>query len=791
MRNPFNQQPLKQLALFSGENNKKCLGEIQRMFSIYSNEINCESVFIHGERGNGKTSILRILNEEVQIQNYVSRIIYLKNDYTSDFVSFFKVLYESIFDYCKENEILEDVINQTEIAFHNPDSKYWIFDFYRKIINSQKSGVPVSIRAEDISNDLKKILAEINRKKNRGVEVGVKLIYFIDEAQNIFGNAEILNCLRHLIQEEIGVSFVLACQFPYDHANLNKVFGDLSRCFKIYRLDGFTSEKDVKDYIERALNSIGWSENDQRVRVQNINKIVENIFKITNGKVAFVIKVLNKMFEKIILGDDNKMRFNDPLLDEIAQDLLSSSGLVTGDSFNNLRARGIIELDSQDLDWFRFLVSNFHDSTPNAIYDLYFVFFQRPYNSKEYFVELFNKFIRMGCFRLNENNEINFESGADLLTANYYYSGCEEEKYWIQIKLALKNQHLSFGQTFFTTTFLDEIIKKVKVKRVFSVDIQNFTRDLPLIINEEGITYNSIEQFSFEGFLNNINSYKENLSETSESLILFIDNVFSILEKSLRIGCMSLSVSGSKPLGYRHLIYMKPFDQNELEKIVEVYNSKLKVAGIYKLEFVIESLEEIDFKRKDFLKLLSSCSNKKGFLFLSREVLDSTKKIYLNNVNLDSLETNEVINNLDFLHESVNSGYFDREINIINDVGYMLIKYNKEKAFNCFEYALKLEKSIRDSDWINLEQKEYYRFVYYNLAVLLAVDGNLALAIDYLSTSLANVRVNEEPASLYCLVVSEEGVITFEEHFDVSLKKMINKNLELLRKRLPAKELEG
>ena len=419
--NPFARQHLKDVSLLSGEEHQNTLRDIKRLLNLSRAKSNSRSILISGDRGTGKTSMLKLIENEASNFDCITVSYFLSDHYKDKTIQFFDELYNLLFKRCLRSDILIDevVAAQTAIAKGElpDDQRKWVFNFVRKYLEYKiQTDRPINLLAEDISADFELIIDELRRKDDLGANV--KLTIIIDEAQRIFDNPKILNIIRHLIQEEIGVTFILASQIVHDDSVIRQVFDRVDRAFRVYELKHFSSDEDVKDYIDKSLKSVGWKDKDILLNIQKLDTLITGIYRLTNGKPEFINGILEKMFDRVQNGIDRKLRLNDKILIEIAGHIESSSpdsnDYGSGPHFNLSRAAYIAALKGDHLKWFRYLSKSQFRSTPNEVYEFMNPFTYKEISSKEEFhgfvKELFRKEIIVSINRdENRSDSLGFQ----------------------------------------------------------------------------------------------------------------------------------------------------------------------------------------------------------------------------------------------------------------------------------------------------------------------------------------------------------------------------------------------
>ena len=159
----FARQHLKEVSLLSGEDHKNTLKDIKRILNLSKNKNNCRSILINGDRGTGKTSMIKLVEIDAGNYNCISVPYFLSDIYQNRTIDFFYELYSFLFKRCKQSDVLIEEIVSTETAIAKgelpEDQRKWVFGFMQKYLEYKiHSDRPINLMAEDISADLELII---------------------------------------------------------------------------------------------------------------------------------------------------------------------------------------------------------------------------------------------------------------------------------------------------------------------------------------------------------------------------------------------------------------------------------------------------------------------------------------------------------------------------------------------------------------------------------------------------------------------------------------------------------
>lgn len=794
--NPFARQHLKDISLLSGEDHKNKFEDITRLLNLSKNKSNCKSVLIHGDRGTGKSSLIKLIELKASDYNCIS-VPYFLSDVNEDrTIEFFFEIYSLLFKQCKANDVLVDEIRTTEMAIAlgelPKDGRKWVFNFMQKYLEYKiHSDRPVNLMAEDIASDLVQILGQFRREEKFGHHS--KITFIIDEAQRIFGNSKILNIIRHLIQEEIGVTFILASQIIHDDTVIRHVFDRLERAFNVFELKHFSSEEDIREYITKSLYSINWKERDLRLNIKNIDKLVTGIYHLTNGKPEFVNGILESMFHRVQKGLDKKLRLNDSILYEIADQIEASSPESIEDfnsGFNLSRAQYIISLKGDRLKWYRYLSKSLLRSTPNKVYDFMNPFTFEEISSKEGFhrfvQELFDKEIFLSVNREKRESEslgykFSRNKSKSKFDTPFMYTGNHSENVWTNLMIGLSTSSIQYKWQHPAQSFTEEIMVMSGFHGKRGVNFLSRASDR-FILNGSGTWHGEIEEWDVPGFLVGLKNGNINIEEFGIELVRFLFELFKssksnayVCAVNIRFNENSVSKISYQDAPYKEAVLLK------LKKVSERFNDESR-----KMTYQLAMIEKSSLLAPDeFSKLIRESNNTEAKRVIYHETVNPAIELYLD----DSKENkNEILNWINCVYEGLISGDDIPKYNL-NNAAYMFLNLGERaKALKCLEQVYdELKKS--DFDDAELDESTIALCVY-NYALLNALFANNKLAIDLFEEAIL-IGENISKWDLKALNLLSENLINGEYHLkesqsteDIDLIEFANSNIKVIKENL-------
>lgn len=797
-KNPFRRQALKDDSLLSGKKHSHSLDKIRKYFNQSYSELNCPSLLIKGDRGTGKTSLLKILENDNEKYNYYPVSLFLTESTAKDEISFFQGLYNNLFHLCKEHDILIEEITDAEksvsLGVVSSNYDYWVFEFIGKLIEYKANpSLHCNLISEDIVKDLKLIINQFRRVKNNDA---LKIIFFMDEAQLIFSNRNILEIIRHIIQEEIGITFVLASQDQIDEKPINDVFDNLNRAFKIFNLGYFETTSDISEFLKKSLYKVGWREKDLRLYINNYDKLLNILLKLTSGKPEFVNRIADEMFTRVMNEEDSKMRLNDEILIKIALDIekqnTASSPQEVG-SFNLARAEKIISLSDDEFQWFKFICSSQIISTPNNIFKYLKVFANETIDSLDEFKNFIDKLLGdnilfIGTLQHDDyDSRIGFRSSniqsINPLEMHYLYPGSNSEKIWISLMLQTKSKReIKFVSQPPWKTLLDEIMKIAGSNGSMALGSKDSHSNL---FSSAGFGNSNFENSSFKDFFQSLKSNKIDVDGFSIEVIEFLLEIISSNIKDVYFISLSLNLSN---------FCISQFLYIDGEILTSIDSRKVQLNDIaiklgmdsVKFEFVYEKLVKedlIDYKK--FEELILSSNNAAAKNLILFEASNKASDLYLADKGLNH---SEIMQRIECVYQGIRNGNEVKETSI-NNAGYMFMNLKQnDKAEACFKYILDRFNLRRYDDKLE-EVKDSIFLSMYNYSILLTSRGDFENAIKGFQEALefSDLIKDNEFSALNTISFNDENkMIEITEDTNngsIDIKAMINSNLKILKAR--------
>lgn len=786
--NPFARQHLKDISLLSGEDHKETLKDIKRLLNFSRQKNNCRSILINGDRGTGKTSLIKLIELDAGNFNCLAVPYFLSDNYEDKTIEFFYELYSLLFKRCLESEVLIEEIVATETAVARgelpDDQRKWVFRFMQKYLEYKiHSDRPSNLMAEDICADFELIIGQFRRKVEFGENA--KITILIDEAQRIFKNSKILNIIRHLIQEEIGVTFILASQLVYEDGVIRHVFDRLERAFKVYELKHFSSDQDVKEFIDKSLKSVGWKDKDLRLNIQKFDTIVSSIYHLTNGKPEFINGILERMFDRVQNGIDRKLRLNDQVLDEIAGQIESSSPDskdYRGFSFNLSRAKYIVSLKGDRLKWFRYLSKSIFRSTPNEVYE-----FMHPFTYDETATkEQFHRFVhelntKEILFPIDPSEKNTAELGFKItrneskspFDAPYIYFGNTSEKVWTNLMLGLRKSSIMFGFQHPADSFIEEVMFTAGFhgKRSLSVKSKG-----GLVLNKDGVWHEEGQSWDIQGFMEGLRDGASNIEDYDLQLVRYLFNIFKSNHHSIFVCAVNVKFSDTSRtrIAYQEETFSEA-RLEDLSKIVERVNDESRVISFQ----LVEITKDILLSKEEFSDLIRASDNVAAKRVIYIESVQPASELYM-----DDPEANreDILQWLDCVYEGVVAGD-DISFTELNNSGYMFLNLSEnEKALTCFHRAYNelKKRGINDPELSDSTAV----LIVYNFAIIKVLLNQREEASDLFheAISISELVSDWDIGALNVLFKNQDGTIELSEtqEKNIDLVALATSNLDLL-----------
>ena len=244
--NPFHRTILGNRELFVGEKHLTLLKRIKDQLKRNSISNQSKSFIISGDRGVGKSSLLKIISSESTDYNAISVNLTLTDKMVLESSEFFFVLFKQVIASIEQNLPEEDSIDLNSDLKNIVDKSRYIkfLDSYFSIQESK------SISPDELASDFKNIISLLRSNKD---QKQIKIIICIDESHKMYNKKDIIELIRVLIEKAIGVSFILCGERPESDSELDKVFGSIERGFEVVELNYFESFDDITNFFEKSL----------------------------------------------------------------------------------------------------------------------------------------------------------------------------------------------------------------------------------------------------------------------------------------------------------------------------------------------------------------------------------------------------------------------------------------------------------------------------------------------------------------------------------------------------------
>tara|TARA_B100000795_G_scaffold87468_1_gene63663 strand:- start:5634 stop:8129 length:2496 start_codon:yes stop_codon:yes gene_type:complete len=324
--NPFINNPLSEDDMDKMIGRDDELQQIKEMLNKYKQQSNfSEYLLVNGRRGVGKSTLKNKLITDSSNSQFLPVEFTLGSTNENKTVSpvnfFWGILKRTLECMCNYDENWkqdwEDILEFAKDEEHGDDigRENRVFDIPRKKYRAYK--IPdIQFDYNDVIADFNKILDYIRKDKD---DPNYRIIFFIDEAQCIYGSDENLMILRNIQEKQKGLIFFLFGR-PLINEDPNQiienVWGMSSRFGKIIQLSNFKTRKDVQDYFIKCLSSVGWDEKDWEETdgyFWNFEKACSYIFQLTKGNPSFVSRICSKMFELCANGISTQMKVKDSI----------------------------------------------------------------------------------------------------------------------------------------------------------------------------------------------------------------------------------------------------------------------------------------------------------------------------------------------------------------------------------------------------------------------------------------------------------------------------------------------
>jgi len=782
--NPFDRSALTEYSLLAGRNNEfKQIRFLLR--NAYKNKDRIKSILINGERGVGKTSFLNLIENECITSNIVAIRIDLTEANSCNSNEFFWYLFNQTINKVFSLQLFEGVGGPIDVSIQKIlntdgllDTANWVFKtpILRKNYLQNKN---VIFQFHQIIEDLKLVRKEINESSIFDKKNG-KLLFLVDESQNIYSKLEIIESLRYIIQsQDLGVAFVFCGDTSYKTSQWEITFGGSYRDFEVISLPYFREAAAIEDYFKKSLKSINWTEKEiEETLFYRFKLACRQIFKLTSGKPAWINTIASKMFERCMEGEVKQLKFDKQAQLNVKR-ILEDSG-----ELDKIKLDFIDRLPGREKKW----LSELFSCEGQSFKDIYF-FAKFKMNEDEFITEdQFEQFCKLllqnGILNLIEKDRetaIGFTNIPKLNFLNQIFYAFDLSndtiKQWLQIssegffRFSLAEPSLKYVQSInselVTEKFNANIILHVEKGTSSNfrlASIVNLVNDLKFDLNEE--------PFQFVEWLFKVCKI---LSDSREKEVLYVELVNHIASKTYAWNVYNYN-DKDKIIGYRN----SPHTIDKIKRSVEKFNND---KNQFSVNIYIDRIINIDFKLLQN-QIIETKDVKKIGIILADKMQDLVRYYITENDLKSSFEIT------DFFYQLFANGQ-DLKIGDLNNTAYVFIeKDDLEKAQELLNEAKrKLEsKSVLHEDLATA------LLVYYNCAVIDIKNKRFVNAISEFERVIELIETNEfaekGTAGALKVIVFEEPIIKIEElksnnkSENINVKECVQTNIEEIKKYL-------
>jgi hypothetical protein len=811
--NPFERQWHESREFFVGELPIKALNTIKNKLTESKDLKNCRSFLIYGKRGSGKSSILKIIENESYEYNSVPVFVNVVDAIADNPYNFFLPLYKQLINKLSDYISLEDdELFQKNLQVIDSNFDESLLTYKEKVLeffSTYKSNIDKAekrpINATEIVNDFSEIIKALKVQASNK-----KIIFLVDEASKIYQNKEIIEIIRAIIQNQIGVTFILAGEIPVSGSQIDEIFGNIKRAFTKIHLDSFNKIKDIKDFFEKNLKSIGW--NDKEIKRSKIERYYWEILNITHGKPDLVVQIAAAIYDDALTTKSQKLKLSAAILDGFLEDFtnnsvslkykLSNNEEIVLD-FNKLRIKFISGLSEVEVLCFKILQSTSGLSTPKMVYSDYKIFFGPSHEmSLNKFESIYKKFVHHKLFYSyysDKKNNIGFTHGGKEM-ACHIYLGNHDEEFWLNINFSRTNSYglflsrKNYNETFLAMFIGPEASPKFEYTTVYMArGLDSHTRFPTINGFKTDSEFINIDTKGFFDQLANEQDRDEEFENTGFwSMIFDILKFSSENESQKTIELLHIKYINTDYLNNNYLLCFKSpeitsFKITYCEHKYEMF--KNMSANSENLQFDYK-IEQIKLNELPSLKSLGNLIAKsEAPIEMKSQVFSKILEKYHEELQNDSFDADEFKKDsetFELLLKDFDKFNFD-DYNQLNTYCYILIKtkeyqkgYNLLKKMDHKVESTQVDKNLISNSWL------YY--IKYNLAIVCSKTQLFSEAIS-LFDIVANAIEEEENMFKDALRMFEIrnpdlSIKEAKSPDSKQIKELCESNIELLKNEL-------
>jgi hypothetical protein len=755
-KNPFDRVALKDYRLLAGRNNEfKDIRFILR--NAYNNDKHIKNILITGDKGVGKTSFLNLISIECALYNLIPVRVNLTEKNSINSNEFFWNIFNESVNTFFNNDLFSGIngpINKAiqSIIFSDgaKEPANWIFKsplIRKNYLNDSTTPFELSSLKEDI----KKMKLELTNKNSDQFNSKSKILFLVDESQNIYSNSEIIENLKFLIQDtDLGIGFVFAGDTSFEFSAWNNIFGSY-RYFEIIKLNNFNDVESVIEYFRKSLYSIGWNDNEiEDIGFLRFKVACSNIFQLTSGKPAWINTIASKMFERCMKGESNILKFDRQSKDEVIK-MLEESGQTSKHQLENIE-----NLDKKYKKWLsKLFACEFYSFKQIYLY-LKFVLIEDDYISLNEYSDFCKMLVDnqiLIVFNEESESSIGYTSksykseflDSRFVAFNPQYS--DAIKLWLQIS---SDGYYQFRQSNPVYEFALHINDKLlDGRRNIGIFSNNSCSDDDLMSNK------------FSSLINLLNNNKFDANEYDYSFLELLHKFSKIINQSRDKQILSVYIKNINS-GRCTMINIFNYDDNDHlispsnnERIIKKYLNVIENFNLpeksFSINIYIDKIENPNLNNLETSILKTNDKKKYGILFIDKNNQLMTK--YIKESNL--IESHEIAN---FFYDLYKEGY-DIGINYLNNSAYVYIaKDELDIASTLLSEALR----IINYDEIESDSFSIAALILYNSGILAFKKGEKKSAINYFKNSIEYAQeknVIDHDASVLFLLTKDNGNI--------------------------------
>lgn len=717
--NPFDRSALKEYKLLAGR-----AAEFRKIRFLLRNSAKqtdrIKSVLITGSRGVGKTSFLNLIENECLVNNLIPIRINLSETNSTNSHEFFWYLFTQVMNKLYSLELFEGkggAIDSTiqKILHGNgmSDEANWIFNMpiLRRNYLSQNNN---NFEFDLFAADLKLIRTKLIEYGDLKFNANTKIVFLVDESQNIYSNSKIIKEIRFIIQnQDLGLGFVFAGDTTFESSTWEDVFGGSYRDFEMINLNYFGDLDDVKEYFTKSLESIGWITKEiEETLFYRFKLATRQIFQLTSGNPAWINIIAYKMFERCMNMETNVLKFDRQAQNEVKY-LLESNGKI-----DKIKLDVIENLSPKLKKWLIEIFACELQSLEEVYFYAKFKLVNDDYLTKDSFINFCQYLIKEGIIIfIDEEQKIeeNSNSNSEILKRPYisFDINADTIKQWLQINSDGKYR---FSLNLPGTRYAKYINDQLTTELVSSLIIGDIVKDgdnkfrLSKAIEDINNGIFDINEYPYELILTLYKAYKR-LASSQNRQLLYIELSNLISGKVLTWNVYNYD-DKEKVIGFRE-------SNKKIENLEAIVSENNGEDVLYTLKVVIDKAEFPDITKLQSLIIKSGDKKKFGIILSEKD-----SELIETYIKQSDLKTS--IDIASFFYELFEEGH-DLTIRNLNNSAYVFIMTGEiEKATEMLTEAVRHEKfSTFKSD-----NETGFDLALYNMAIIHAINKNYQKAIE-------------------------------------------------------------